>query len=443
MYKINKKFVLYNIWFLMFILNIILYLNYEWPVKMTIFMTFMHVVFSLLIIYVNKSGFAFVYLIYLSLAHFGIYFVTLFVNDPFIEYQGEFEWYYRDFKNLLILVILSLTIFSYTSVLISFRLKNNKNKLIEYVNKGNKYFFNIGIIFIILFTINFLMYIATGQIKLFGNYSEFHEGMSELPFYSYAITFLSIGIAFTFSNVSKNNIKLLLLILSIPTILLLLTGNRGEIMYPLFASVGVLIIRNFKFKKVFVLIIAFVFFVLIPIVKEVRVLNTKNINDIQINWFSSFIELGYTLRPFGYTKLWINHGESLAYGMSYVAPFQRMLANMLPSIDKIDYEMELYGFRYRLPGMGYSVISESYYNFGSVGIIIVMSIIAFLCYKMAATNNFERLSLFTAIVSILLNNIRNAFSFVPGQIIIVIFIYLMIIYFSKIKKLFKNNRRHT
>src|SRR5699024_7504651 len=175
----------------------------------------------------------------------------------------------------------------------------------------------------------------------------------------------------------------------------------------------------------------------IPIIDKTRNLDVKKVEDINISMVDPFITTGYTLRPFIYSMEWIEGGEEHVYGASYVVPIQRGLSNFIPFMEPISYDGKSYSFRDRLPTMGYSVISEAYYNLNLLGVLLIMTIIPFLLgYIGDRAKSFITLSIITGMNAILINNIRNAFSFVPGQIVMLLFIFLIA---SIINKLLKRN----
>lgn len=390
------------------------YINF----KVVTILTTLSVLLTLVELYKKKLGFVLVYLIYLFLTNFGVYITNVFIENPLIEYHGDLSWYSKNFDLVFIIANSAILTFSIFSISISNLFKVKYNTKLNIENSGNSTFYYAGIILIVLFTLQFLYYILSGKINV-NTYQDYVSSIQEIKYYTLGVSMFSIGIAFSFANCSLKNLKYLIFILAPPIFLFLITGNRGEVFYPMLSAVGVLIVRNFKIKKWMYILLLVTFFLLIPLIKLTRNLSTSNIQELNINWFSSLVEIGYTLRPLGFTVDWIQNGEDMAFGESYIAPFQRMLANIIPSMDKIDYMVEGYGFRFRLPGMGYSVVAEGYYNWGLIGVIFVMTIISLVCFKLSNVNSFTSLSFGTAILSILINNIRNAFSFVPQYIIIV------------------------
>ena len=387
---------------------------------------------SIFILYKNKNGFLMIYLFYLYLTNYGIYLTNCFIENPFLEYHGDLTWYYKNFKSLLEIVSFGLLLFSLLSIImIIFNIKFQKKhyKKLNINNSGDATYFYTGIFFIILFTFQFLYYILTGKLSI-NTYGDYVDSIQKLPMYTYGVFIFSVGIAFAFSNVKKTNLKYLIMLITPQCVLFLATGNRGEVFYPILTALGVLIIRGIKLKWGTVILFIFTLFFLIPLIKINRQVQSFSFNEININWFSSLVEIGYTLRPFGYVYDWIRNGETLSLGYSYLAPIQNIFSKFIPGLSPVDYKIEGFGFRYRLEGMGFNVMAEAYYNGAIVGMIIIIMILVFVLTKFSHFGRFTTLSIGAAVTSVLINNIRNAFSFVPGYILIILLISI-ILYITK------------
>lgn len=437
--KLRHKIILFInfITLLVSIFTVIGYLNNLIGYKTVTISLCFTVLMTIYLLYKKRKGFLLVYLVYLFLTNFGIFITNVFIENPFVEYHGDLSWYSISSSNLFSIATIAILIFSVLSNVLSLFSNVKYNLDMDIKRKGNKLFYYTGVLFIVGFTLQFLFYIVTGRLSI-NTYGSYVNSIQELPMYTYGVFFFSIGIAFAFSNVSQSNIKYLIIILTPQVLMFLVTGNRGEVFYPLLSALGVLIVRNFKIKWWMNILIIFTLFFLIPFIKIFRNMDTSSLNKIDINWFSSLVEIGYTLRPLGYTTRWIDGGENLAYGESYLAPIQNIFAHIIPGLDSVNYEIEGYGFRYRLPGMGFNVIAEAYYNGALIGVIIVMIVLVLILLKFTNFKTFEMLSMGTATLSILINNIRNAFSFVPAYILIVIIITIILILLDKfIKKVAK------
>lgn len=418
----------FTVFGILFLLNLIFNSNLDSLLLMRLQSISLLILFSITILalYKRRQGFLLSYLIYLFLTHFGIFIVYIFTDNPFIQGNYNADWFLFDLPSLYFISTIGILAFMITSLLLKndqgiYRLKSSKNLLF------------LGYVFISLFTFGFIYLILSGQISLTLSYGEFHSSLSQIPNYEYLILIFSLGIVFVFTNVDIKNIKAPLFMLVIPVLLLLITGNRGEIFYPLLAALGSLINRGFKINYKYIIVILIVFFIVFPFVSETRNADDISLDEINIGLSSSLVEVGYTVRPLSYTILWDNLGEEKGRGISYFVAVQRQVANFLP-IDKMDYENKAYSFRDRLPTMGFSVIAEAFYNFGRIGVIFVMILIALILNSLTSHKSVYVMSFGAGVLAILINNIRNAFSFVPGQIIFLLIIVMTVYLISSFNK---------
>lgn len=406
------------LYFIIFIVNITynndLYLVNIMRIQSFLLLTLF--ILTIIKLYERKQGFLLSYLIYLFLTHFGIFIVFIFANNPFYNSPFNYDWFYF---NLPILYFTS-SIGIVTFIIISLLLK--RNTITSHLD-GNKYLKILGYILINLFTLAFIYWILSGSINLTLAYSDFHSSLSRIKYYEIFLLFFALGITFVLANTKLSDMKFPIIIASIPIVLLLLTGNRGEIFYPLLAGLGVLVNRGFKVNWKYIVLILLVFFLLFPLIKETRNLDNIAFEEINIDYSSSLVEVGYALRPLSYTILWDEFGEDKGNGVSYFVALQRQAANILP-MEEISYDNKPYSFRDRLPTMGFSVLAEANYNFGKIGVIFIMSFIAVILYLLTNSYRPYLLTFGAGLLAILINNIRNSFSFVPGHVIVLIILII-------------------
>lgn len=395
----------------------LLSLNQIYVNRMLITLTSIVVTLSLIILYKKRLGFHFSYLLYLFLTHYGIFLVNVFTENPFYNSPFKYDWYYFNLTKSQAIVSIFIIIFALFSTLMP---KQNKDSLeVSYSKRMS--IAVVGYLCIIYFTIYYFILIYLNKINIGENYSEMHSRLGDIPFYELSILIFAVGICFILSVIKFDKLKVFLLIVSMPSFLLLVTGNRGELFYPLLAGLGILILRKFKLNFKIIMLMIMVFFILFPLIKEFRNINNNNYDGRRIDISSSLIEIGYTLRPVSYIVLWDDMREPKGNGISYYVPLQRQVANFLGK-ERITYENQPYSFRERLPTMGFSVVAEAYYNFRILGMIMIPIIISIILYSLSRSKNIYILSLGTGVLAILINNIRNAFSFVPGHIIFIIII---------------------
>lgn len=416
--------------FLYFTLLIILFFSYFseiYFIKIYTVLVFFNFLITLKILYKNKNGLLFVYLIYLFLSCLSIPLVELFVEEPLKELSVTTSWYYSLYseKSILISFIFVVVFCLYASLFTSKKRVEWHNALSLKDTQSTKYFV-FGCTLIFLFFIFLSYQFATGNLPIFSSYGDYFSRLTNIPFYSNFIFIYSIGIISLLASTSAKNLKYSFLIIMIPGLLLLITGNRGELMYPLLAGIGILLVRGLKINIKLVLSLGIVFFIIIPLVGEVRNMDSLDeVNELSISPADPFITIGYTLRPLVFTVEWIENGEEYLYGESFIVPVQRGIANNIPGVEAISYEGKSYNYRDRLPTMGYSIIAESYHNFGVISSFIIVPLIIVLLLFGEKSNTINRLIISGGIAAILINNVRNAFSYVPGQIIMLLLLVII------------------
>lgn len=389
-----------------------------------------------------KSGYSLFYMLYLYLTHMGIGLLDVFMDDPLQNSIFRTDWYYSNLRDFALFYSGLALLFFIVGVLISNIFKTNvtlnqQGANLSMKKRGSSLIYKLGVTFSVYFALYLLFGFISGNLPLWGTYQQYFNAIGNYPFYSTSIFLYSLGISFIISNMQKDRIRFSVVIILLPAILLLITGNRGEILYPLTASLGTLIVRGVKLNKRLVLVILLSFFIVIPLVKEARNLdNYESLSSINFGFEAPITEIGFTLRTLIYTQEWkIYDNEEYGYGISYLIPLQRGVSNFLIGIDKMAYEGKSYNFRERLPTMGYSVISESFFNFGNFGVIVLLIIGISLGYIADNSRNFYFLSFSSGLTAILINNIRNAFSFVPGQIVMLLAIILVCYLIEKRRKM--------
>jgi len=404
------------------------YFKEVYDVKVFTVILIISLIFTLLTLYKNRNGLLMVYLAYLTLSCAGIPIVELFTDGPLKALPLNTEWYYLKSKDKAILIsYIFITIYSLLSVLFTSFIKKDNQNIYNLKEVYSKKYFILGMVLSISFFVFLIFQFVTGNLPLFSTYQYYFSMLSNIKYYPTFIFLYAVAVVCIFASSTTKQLKLGVVIILLPGILLLLTGNRGELLYPVLAGVGVLIIRGVKLNYRLVLILSMIFFILIPLIKEVRNLeNINEINDLGISLADPFLTIGYTLRPIVFTVDWIDHGEDFIYGESFYVPVQRGIANNIPKMKPIDYYGKPYNYRERLPTMGYSIIAETYHNFGILGSFLVAPVIVLLLLLGEAVPTPLRLVISGGIAAILINNIRNAFSFVPGQIVMLLL--LLIIY---------------
>ena len=211
------------------------------------------------------------------------------------------------------------------------------------------------------------------------------------------------------------------IILILISVLDLIIGSRGD-------SLSILIIlilfynlykKKFEGKKLVKLaIIGCFFLIIIPVIADFRGVEKKNIdsliNIVEENLFDSeenFViktisELGYTMHAYILTDMLVPTTVNYKYGESYISSFIMLIPSQLTFgysfAEKAALDTWLQKSHKLSYGPGYSIIAETYYNFGYTGgmifaIVLGMFYSYFLNLKSKDSNKNELLRLLSLI----------------------------------------------
>jgi len=380
----------------------------------------------------HRLNFTVVYGTYLIISHLGLAVSDYFIPGSLQAFATKaglmsyhLQWYYSESRTYAIVLSgLGICAFFLGSGLLGGRILTKQRQTVSIINwqlHGNQPIFKIGVLLLIFSTIYLIGAFLTNSLPLFDTYSNYVTKLSELPSYPLFLVMISTGLTFMVATGSAKQIWKWIIFFIIPASLLLITGNRGEIFYALASSVAIVAIRGFRMNYRVVSIIAIAFFIVIPLVRDIRqtALNQLNSSEISINLTDPFVEMGYQLRPLMETIGWITEGEPFANGGTYLLPIQRLIGLAVPFIERPPIEGH-FDIKGRLPAQGYTVVAEAYFNFGIAGVVIVLGSIGLFFAFSNKPETSEKLALSGAIAAILINNLRNDFLFVPGQIVIVL-----------------------
>lgn len=395
--------------------------------NMAVFISIISTISSAVIIFYSNNimryGIFSVLFLYFTLTHFGA--STIYYINPEIVFNNfnphQYIWINTQYVALAILssVVAQCTLII-SGIVFGGRIRRRNVNDLVYKQSSSIWLPRLGIILLIIVIIYYFINIVIGNISLRLGYYQFVEWRNSSSFFSYSIFLLATGFIFIVSSGSKKQIKIGIILYSIISVILLLTGNKGEILYAALVAVGVYYSRGNRIHKKIFLFGALIFFVIIPFITSVRQGSIiQSINQLGINMTSPFLEIGWQLRTVERVIYWIESGEKLGFGISYFAPIQRIISSLtLGIIPRIPITNVPWAFGERLPGWGFSQVAESYYNFSIFGPVIFYFIQGW--FSVVAENekkNIYRKTWYASIAVILMILTRNRFSFVPGQVV--------------------------
>jgi hypothetical protein len=271
------------------------------------------------------------------------------------------------------------------------------------------------------------LWLGGGASRLLQDTVTFRTEVIHGSVYTVAIYFIGQGFLLAVAGCPRKRLPVAVVPFGICAALLLVSGNRGEALYPSLAAV-ILIRRRFGIPSGAVMTAGVVATIAaVTVVGAVRsvgvayaaeMVKTPDARD-------GLLELGSALRPTTTVVQWLGEGgEAPLYGQSYVLPFERMLGRFLPSVinrlaPEDDPRFVAYqAFQRSGSAMGFSIIAEAVYNFGALGPLIVFLPLGLAFGKLdALTPNSENVALMGVVLFPLINAVRNTFVFVPGQLI--------------------------
>jgi oligosaccharide repeat unit polymerase len=274
---------------------------------------------------------------------------------------------------------------------------------------------------LLLFSALYMTVAAAAALPVFGSYREYRLAMGSAPLYSEMLFAMATGLTLAVATGGAIQRRRALLVFAIPAALLALAGNRGEILYPVAAAVAVYFTRGYKISAKALVAGAAVFFLFIPTVEQIRATGVAeaDFDALSIRWTDPFVLNGFALRPLTFTVASLDESDEFGAGQTYLLPLRRIAGALTPFVDRPAYETTpFYDLRYGLPRQGYSVVAEAYYNFGVVGVMVLLfGIGAFLSLVGDRATGAASLAFAGAVMAVLINAIRNTWAFVPGQIL--------------------------
>lgn len=265
--------------------------------------------------------------------------------------------------------------------------------------------------------------IATGG-RLFGlSYGEFllaTEGYPR-PWLTFGI---AIGVSLTAIDISQRLSRVALGAFVVWALIALPIGIRGDVMFP---AAGALAAQGWRLRAIparYFIVGAVVILSFASLLREIRM---EGVTKVEWRWevinpANTMRELGQSLRPTYETIRWIDDGDQFLEGASFWSPIERGFIRLFPIQEReiVDEDRQMTVLvSQRVGPIGFSPVAEAYYNFGSVGVPVVMAIMGLIVSSlgMAVATPFGRAVMLATLVPLLIF-VRNSFSQVPGQIVI-------------------------
>ncbi|MCH1640117.1 O-antigen polysaccharide polymerase Wzy family protein [Paenibacillus timonensis] len=381
-------------------------------------------------------GPTYIILLYTIISCFG-YDILVMLNPSEYETIASLRHSYMDYFNLAN-AYYHIGVFSFVFGIMMSKRKANitpEKKTLRFSTFSpaeRKLFMNLSLGIIYFYILWLVFEVVTGRLPL-TNYIEVKDFFRQQSALMYILRATWVAMPTYLFFAEKKDLPRFLIPVSVMFIILMFTGNRNEILYPLAIAIGVYVWRMKVFSGKGVpksLIIGTLILVLVinPMVSNTRKDGFETLLSGSFGLRDALLEMGQQLNPFSIILSAIDTGiYSFQYGMTMIVPSL--------SISTLNFivESDLYKTTFYNPsnvlnylghyGRGFSYIAEIYINFGVLGIVIAFFLLGKLSsYIESVCSNSRRLLFFFQLGSLFMLWSRNVLAF---NFVIVIFAVLL------------------
>lgn len=440
--KLNhKEFLLLSINVIMMVIAIMFYVMgiSNKNVSIMSIVSAIVIVITFKVFHKNILSFGFVFVLYNMVIHYG-FGIVYFLLSPEAAKRAYASWTlsFLNSSNYSLAVLISILAFEMFTILWILGFKSHNvigSQNDERYFQNNNAFYVVGIIMLLITLIFFVVCLATGVFSLNSSYQDYRAALTDSSqLYNYVLIIYATGLTYVVAASDGRKLKVGIILFTMSAIILLLTGNKGEVFYAVLAALGIIGYKKYKMSPKMVVLIALIVFFIIPIVTATRstgVLN--NSQEIKGDLYEPIMEMGMQIRCVVYSLDKVADGTyNYMYGYSYIRPVLRLIGILIIPLRNIkDIPIN---FNVDFSGMGFTQVAESYLNFGISGSLVVFGALGLVFgRKEGKVLTNSKLCLYGSILVILINMSRNTFVFVPGQMFLMILLYIIINYFSKNK----------
>lgn len=376
-----------------------------------------------------KNYFVFSVYVYMIFTQFGLCFIYYLISPEIIRgYGGEmyyflFSEYYPMVLGLALISVASMLLAAAIFRRVSINLVKNKIAFRHYIQKENKLIVFGGILFLLFSCLYFSYYLLNGAIYVGMDYTDLHSSSALTnALWEYVIVFYGFGACYIFCCAEGKLFKVgIILFLATATVLLLL-GNRGEVLFPFLACMGIYMYKNKKINYRIIILGVIISIVLIPLIKVFRHLGDQSLWQayIEASPLSGIAEMGVSMRMTNYIISELKHGtRELLMGFSYYNPLVNIFDYLIPGNIRLEaptsfnFRNDFYLWKAMTP------VAESYANFGVIGVIFHHMIMgALLGYKEGKNPQGLQLVFLGCLTYIFIYSTRNVFASVPIYILL-------------------------
>ena len=231
-------------------------------------------------------------------------------------------------------------------------------------------------IFLLIVSAVYLTYFVFSKGLWLSGYLNTLNATENGSLYNHVVIWTSLSMAFLVSTGTKNGIKIGMSVYVIICLLHFSMGNRGEVMYSAVVCFALYSIRyrTIKLRHIIISIALAVF--LMPLI---RIMRNLEMHMYTFNSVSSLLDVlaeeGIEISPFTYIVQYTKYGNGHVWGMTYLNDFADFFCRRLTLENPFAIEQNIIKAIMPYDGMGFSMIAETYYNFGVIGSCIIYFIL--------------------------------------------------------------------
>ncbi len=397
------------------------------------------------IIKIQKFSPSYTVVLYTIFTHFGfgmVYLVTIkyeFVNFLMLRSHLYLEYLPTVFAISFVGVSSFFSGWSIKQILSKGKMGTKKTKSIHskrFSDKLRSTYLIISTFISYGFAITLLGIVLRGGLLSIG-YIEIKEALS-VSFYSYLqmlfwISIVPIAVLGDKKTFILNSMPIILI-----TVLLLATGNRNDILYPLSIAFSLYCLVHKKVPTKLLIVGLIIVFIINPAIAATRKEGLFSLSDLSFGFIDATREMGGQVSPFSIVIHFVENGMQKMHGLSMILPTLAVL-NLNIFYTTSEYLNSLYHIPNVIAlhnhyGRAFSMIAEMWINFGVVGVALVYGIYGYLSNKIEkATLTHKELIFYGQFSVLMMYWVRNALMFNILLIIFSISMYLVAVFTTKVR----------
>ncbi|MCY9006775.1 O-antigen polysaccharide polymerase Wzy [Peribacillus frigoritolerans] len=284
----------------------------------------------------------------------------------------------------------------------------------------------ISTIIIYIFAI-VLLAVTVKEGLLYKDYSVVKEVFGEKSFLAYLQNFFWVAVIPIALLGENKTFKINIIPMGIIILILLLTGNRNDVLIPLAIGFSIYCLVKKRVPKILLYIGLLILFVINPAISATRKDGGLSLTDLSWGFSDALIEMGGQVNPFTVVVFLVENGFDKLHGLSLILPTISIFnlniyystSDFLNSVFHIPNILALQDHY----GQAFSMMGEMWLNFGVIGVVACYYIYGYYSNKIEKSSLSSVQLIFYGQFSILMMYwVRNSLMF---NIIIIIFSVLL------------------